>query len=120
MIAGRRPLLDRLTEKVRGPWADASIGPDDCWLWTGDWRSRYGYGRLRAGGHNSRQLVAHRAMYEEIVGPLPADRLAGHTCNVPLCCNPGHIYPATYAENYRDTIANGYTNAGRGMVRGAA
>lgn len=118
-----RPLIDRLTERIRGPWADPTVAPADCWLWTGAWRSRFGYGRLRLGGHNSRSIQAHLAFYELVTGTrIPPDRIGCHSCNQPLCCNPDHLYPGTFEENYRDQLANGYENHGRrgGLRRKAA
>lgn len=41
-----------------------------CLLWTGE-RNWQGYGRLYV---NRSQLAAHRAVYEQLVGPIPERR----------------------------------------------
>ena len=95
----RESLRRRLYAAIRGPWADPTLTRADCWLWTARWRSRYGYGRLRAAGHNGQQLQAHIAMYLMLRGPYPLGLVLDHTCNTPPCCNPWHLEPATYSRN---------------------
>lgn len=98
MIAS--PSLERrLLAGIRGPWADPSVGEDDCWDWTGRWRSRFGYGRLRESGHLGRQLQAHVAFYLLKRGPYPVGMILDHRCRRPICCNPGHLEPVTVAVN---------------------
>src|SRR5215467_5176380 len=92
----RKPLAERLFDKVE-------VGDeDDCWEFTGAWRSRFGYGRIREGGTDSPCLQAHVAMYEMLVGPVPEGLLLRHECDNPPCCNPGHLHPGTAADNRRD------------------
>jgi hypothetical protein len=67
---------------------DPSTG---CWIWDQDIHSR-GYGCI--GGH-----LAHRFVYEQIVGPIPAGRQLHHTCETRLCVNPRHLVPLTYHEH---------------------
>lgn len=93
--------------KVEGPWT-GRVSEADCWPFLADWRSRFGYGRIREGGADSRILPAHRAMYELTHGPIPAGQIARHTCNTPACCNPAHIVPGSYQDNYLDELAAGY------------
>lgn len=92
-------LLPRLRLVVAGPWSNPGAGPSDCWEFTGRWRSRYGYGRIRERGHCGRQLQAHIAMYLIERGPFPAGLVLDHTCANPLCCNPAHLEPVTYTAN---------------------
>jgi hypothetical protein len=103
----RRLLAERLFERVRGPWLDLSISEKDCWLWLGEWRSRYGYGRIREGGDRSRCLQAHITLYKMLLGPVPPGRWLRHSCDTPLCCNPRHLQPGTAAENYADQVDRG-------------
>lgn len=64
-----------------------------CWLWTGG-ADRYGGFRVR-----SRQVGAHRAAYQALVGPIPNDLELDHRCNTPLCVNPDHLRPMTHRAN---------------------
>lgn len=92
----------RLYERIRGPWADATVTEADCWDWTGKWRSRFGYGRLRAAGHDGQQLQAHMAMYLLERGPFADGLVLHHVCRRPICCNPAHLVPVTVAVNNRE------------------
>lgn len=95
----RESLRRRLRAGIRGPWADETVTADDCWDWIPKWRSRYGYGRLRAAGWNGQQLQAHIAMYLLERGPYPSGLVLDHTCRRPICCNPAHLEPVTVALN---------------------
>lgn len=45
--------------------------------------------------------LAHRAVYELLVEPIPEGLTIDHLCRVPLCVNPSHLEPVTMAENIR-------------------
>lgn len=94
-------LWPRLQLVVAGPWRVPGVGPADCWPFTGRWRSRYGYGRLRERGHGGRQLQAHVALYLILRGPYPRGLVLDHTCRTPACCNPWHLEPVPVAVNNR-------------------
>ena len=81
-------------------------GPDECWEWTAKDRTS-GYGKIGRGGRGAKQVLAHRAVWEELYGPIPQDgswhgRVILHTCDNRLCCNPAHLRIGTQAENVRD------------------
>ena len=80
-------------------------GLSECWLFTGKARSR-AYGLVGRGG-GAGMTLAHRAVWEEIHGPVPKGRVIMHTCDVPLCCNPGHLRLGSQAENLRDMDEKG-------------
>jgi hypothetical protein len=69
-----------------------------CWI--GKWvpTGNNGYGRVRFGGV---KIMAHRAMYEQTLGPIPDDMVLDHLCRVPLCIRPDHLEPVTHLENVR-------------------
>jgi hypothetical protein len=73
----------------------------DCWVWTGH-RFKAGYGALRVG---SRQLVAHRWVYEELVGPVPDGLELDHLCRNRACVNPDHLEPVSHLTNVRRGVA---------------
>jgi hypothetical protein len=85
------PLLDRLMARVR-------VDPDGCWIWTGN-QSDDGYGRIGI-SHNV-SVRAHRAVYRELVGPIPDGLVIDHLCRVLLCVNPEHLDVVDSVENSR-------------------
>lgn len=81
----------------------------DCWLWTGG-LDRHGYGKFTV---MYRTLIAHRAGWELLVGPIEAGHELDHTCHqldsgcTPdtclhrRCVNPDHLEPVTRAVHAR-------------------
>lgn len=88
----RRPVLDRLLEKV---FVEAS----GCWIWQGATASN-GYGRIGTGLGKATGQV-HRVAYEQMVGPIPSGLHLDHLCRHRLCVNPDHLEPVTQTENNR-------------------
>ena len=72
---------------------------NECWLWQGSTNGR-GYGVFTV---DKKQYRAHRAAYEEWVGPIPEgltiDHVVARGCTSTLCCNPAHLEPVTAGEN---------------------
>jgi hypothetical protein len=73
-----------------------------CWLWNAS--SSWGYGQFSS---PQGMVKAHRWSYEYFVGPIPAGKDILHTCDVPRCVNPSHLYPGTDLENQRDKWRRG-------------
>lgn len=71
------------------------ISATGCWIWTGR-LNRNGYGRAAIGG---REPVAHRAIYEAVIGPIPIGHVLDHLCRNRPCVNPWHMEPVTVAVN---------------------
>lgn len=84
------------------------IGDAGCWVWTGG-VDRHGYGYWG-------RALAHRRMYEQHVGPIPAGLEIDHLCRNTLCVNPEHLEPVTHAENVARSRA-GQVNRDRMLAR---
>lgn len=69
-----------------------------CWIWISEMSSS-GYGRLRI-ANSSRS--AHRVAWEAYRGSIPHGMHVLHTCDIPSCINPDHLWLGTHAENMRD------------------
>ncbi len=69
----------------------------DCWIWPYAVNGN-GYGHL---GKNKKIIEAHKFMYEQIVGDIPANCELDHICTNKLCVNPSHLEPVSHAENCR-------------------
>lgn len=66
-----------------------------CWLWTAH-RNKLGYGTFKYGKGGT---LAHRAVYETLIGPVPDGLVLDHLCRIPACVNPDHLEPVTNQEN---------------------
>lgn len=85
-----RDVIDRMADKF-------TVG-DDCWEWTGA-HNPGGYGRIGGGGKRGPSLLAHRVLYERMVGPIPDGLTLDHLCRNPSCVRPDHLEPVTNREN---------------------
>ncbi len=79
-----------------------TVDENGCWLWN-RFTDRNGYGRASVCG---KYILAHRLMFNLLVGPIPEDRPEiDHLCRVRNCCNPDHLEPVTREENMRRVAA---------------
>ena len=75
------------------------IPESGCWLWIGS-RNRYGHGALnRSLNGISKKYLAHRYVYELLVGKIKNGLRLDHLCKVECCVNPRHLEPVTPSEN---------------------
>lgn len=75
-----------------------------CWIWDGPtFNKRMGYGQLdyRLNGVR-KNCRAHRFVYELFHGKIDSSKLVLHTCDIPSCVNPAHLYLGTAKDNSRD------------------
>lgn len=79
-----------------------------CWLWGGGISGSYGC--LQVDG---RRVKAHVFSYRYFVGDV-GESLVLHTCDVPLCVNPTHLFLGTQADNLKDMVAKGRASQGEG------
>lgn len=91
--------LDRFWEKVRDV--------DECWIWIGS-KSSLGYGHFTIG---KKLFLAHRWLYEVLIGPIPEGLTLDHLCRQPSCVRPGHLEPVTSKENTLRGISPAAMNA---------
>lgn len=62
-----------------------------CWIWQRA-LSQKGYG-VAWSATSKRYMPAHRAVWEERLGPLPEGVQTRHLCGMRACVNPSHIKP---------------------------
>lgn len=83
--------LNRLMQKVE------LVPFTTCWIWTGACVGN-GYGITKLPKSRTMQ-VAHRAIYERIIGEIPKNLELDHLCRNRFCVNPSHLEPVTHMEN---------------------
>jgi len=74
-----------------------------CWLWD-KYCDKGGYGQAHV---NNYPVRAHRLSYELYRGKIPYGKLVCHTCDVPSCVNPDHLFVGTSLDNVQDMTSKG-------------
>lgn len=92
-----RPVKERFDEK----WE--AVTESGCWIWTAGLDSR-GYGKFRL---PDKQMKAHRQAYILYKGAIPEGMIVCHTCDVPTCVNPDHLFLGTHKDNMQDKLRKG-------------
>jgi len=81
-----------------------------------------GYGRFATG--NGQVMSAHRWLWEQDVGPLPAGVRLRHCCDETSCVRLAHLLPGSHPLNMGDMTrrgrAGGPHHHGRADIRGPA
>lgn len=95
------------------PWQSRLIPEPNsgCLLWEGA-VTRDGYGLVRRNNTNHR---VHRLAWEEAKGPIPEGLNVCHTCDVPACCNPDHLFLGTQLDNVADMRTKGRFKGGSSL-----
>ncbi len=85
-----------------------------CWLWAGaaDYKGYSKVGKYRG------EWAVHRIMYKVHRGPIKRGLLVCHTCDVPGCVNPDHLFLGTAKQNTKDCIDKGRFAIGRMKLLG--
>ena len=69
----------------------------ECWVWDKA-KDSCGYGNVWLAG---KMYKVHRVVYEEIIGPIPAELELDHLCRNRACYNSEHLEAVTHMENMR-------------------
>ena len=103
---------DRVTPDL---WTETDTGyVTPCWIWNAPPQNEAGYCRVWLRGES---VAAHRAMYEQEVGPIPDGLMIDHLCRQPSCVRPDHLEPVTNAVNQRRGNAAKLTDEAVAMIR---
>lgn len=86
-----------LEERLRKRLVENENG---CWIFQGCTKERYG--KIKPGNNVRQSIGAHRAAYMVWVGEIPDGMVVCHSCDVPKCCNPSHLFIGTHADNISD------------------
>lgn len=85
----------------------------DCWIWYKTDVRQYG----RATFHG-RRMLAHRFSWLVHHGEPPSDMEVCHSCDVPLCVNPAHLFIGTHKQNMLDAVNKNRMHRPRGQLSG--
>lgn len=102
-----RTIRERLEAKIQ------RIPFSGCMIWMGHC-DKNGYGLIAVNGKKSQG--AHRVSYTEAYG-APKNFVC-HTCDVPSCINPEHLYDGTNSDNMQDRSRRGRANKAKGALHG--
>jgi hypothetical protein len=110
VAARSESIVDRFWSKV-----DKTPG---CWLWTGSgigWKDERRYGGLGASVNGKRTvLYAHRLSWEIANGrTIPEGQQVCHTCDVPRCVRPDHLFLGDRYANMQDAARKGRLHVAR-------
>lgn len=112
--------LDSLLDRI----ADRFLITNDCWQWIANTNGG-GYGQV---SFRDRNRMAHRVIYELLVGPVADDMTPDHLCRNRGCVRPDHLeivplrvnIKRAREDNPRLTCTNGHPLSGENYIRDGA
>lgn len=115
----RKIELDSIT--IERFWKKVAIrSKSECWLWIGANNGRKEkartYGTMKVHGT---LLSAHRISYCIAHTEFSQKLDVLHSCDIPLCVNPNHLWEGTLTDNMRDKESKGRGNHPFGDRSGA-
>lgn len=103
-------LWERMLRKRR---IDTASG---CWMWCGSKSSNAGRPKAKQYGevwvHHKLMRVHRVTAALQLSFDLDPNKCVCHTCDVPLCFNPAHLFIGTRAENNKDKSRKGRSSYG--------
>jgi len=90
-------------------------GSDECWKWTAA-KDEFGRGLFRLGP----LYKAPRIAFFLANGIDPGGTDVCHTCDIPSCCNPAHLWKGTRYQNNDDRDEKGHQISHPGEEHGMA
>lgn len=96
-------------------WGNVAIGKiGECWLWRKG-VDKDGYGQATLKSVSVTESRSHRIAWVLTHGrPVPKGMQVLHRCDNPGCCNPGHLFLGTCADNMADKSRKGRVRVYRG------
>jgi hypothetical protein len=85
-------------------WNKVSKTENGCWIWTAG-KNGHGYGYFRVS--KNKDITAHRYSFELSNGPIMDGKIICHSCDVPACVNPDHLFLGTHKDNAIDRNKKG-------------
>jgi hypothetical protein len=95
---------------------DRSLEIGDCWIWQQS-TDKNGYG---CACFNGVYLGAHRLSFMAFVGEIPSGIKVLHTCDIPSCVRPQHLFLGSHQDNMDDMVKKGRSAKGVHMNTGSA
>ena len=97
-----------MKRKANGHFAEVSpaerlwpkvVKTNTCWVWTGDTNGAYGNFWFK-----QRKYKTHRIAWMLAYGPIPDGALVLHSCDIPLCVRPSHLFLGDKRLNALDCV----------------